>query len=238
MKNKLDKSLGAYQKDNLYNFDNEVLMNWYADRIIKQTSRENAVLELGLGHGFTTNKFAEFYAEHVVLDGSKAVIENFKQHYPECKSAIIETYFENYTTKQKFDIIVMGFVLEHVENPVLLIEKYKNFLNESGSIYIAVPNAEALNRQLGFYAGMLDNLEKMSGNDVLLGHKRYYTVKTLEKDILTAGCKIDLIEGIYLKPFTTKQMNSLALDKNIYDALCAVGINYPELCLGILVKAK
>ncbi len=105
-------------------------------------------------------------------------------------------------------------------------------------MFISVPNAEVLNRRLGHIAGMLPDILAMSENDVLLGHQRYYTIETLKRDIKEAGYEIVRIEGIYLKPFTTKQILSLDLDKRILDALCIAGIDYPELSCGILVQIK
>src|SRR6267378_5546257 len=72
-----------------------------------------SVLELGLGHGFTTNIFSSHFDRHVVLEGSPAVIQNFKEKFPECRAKIVETHFEEFDTEEKFDVIVMGFVLEH-----------------------------------------------------------------------------------------------------------------------------
>ena len=77
--NPLDDFVKAYQGDIQYDFDNEILLNWYPKRILAHTSTTNSVLELGLGHGYTTNIFSAHYQEHTVLDGSKAVIENFKK---------------------------------------------------------------------------------------------------------------------------------------------------------------
>ena len=81
-------------------------------------------------------------------------------------------------------------------------------------------------------------MQKLSKNDRMLGHKRYYTVKSLTEEVRRAGFEIERIEGIYLKPFTTTQMTSLNFDKNIIDALCKVGVDYPELCCGILAQLK
>ena len=57
---------------------------------------ENAksILELGLGHGFSTRIFSKKYKRHVVLEGSTAVIKFFKKQFPDCKSQIIKVYFE------------------------------------------------------------------------------------------------------------------------------------------------
>lgn len=238
MKNALDQHVRAYEGELQYDFDNEILLNWYPQRILKHTASCNSLLELGLGHGYTTTIFSKQFSKHVVLDGSNAIIKNFQSKYPDCKAEIVETYFEKFETNEKFDLIVMGFILEHVDNPVEILKHYKQFLAPNGRMFIAVPNAEVLNRRLGHAAGLLKDMQKLSENDHILGHQRYYTVQSLNEDVKTAGYSVAMMEGIYLKPLTTSQMISLQFDKKIIDAFCEVGIAYPELCCGILAEIK
>jgi len=236
MKNELDVHVAAYEGENLYDFDNEILLTWYPKRIVANSGQAKSVLELGLGHGFSTNIFSTNFERHVVLDGSPAVIRNFKKKFPDCTAEIVETYFETFHSEERFDVIVMGFILEHVEDPLQIIEHYKKFLAPGGKVFLAVPNAEVLNRRLGHLAGMLDDIEALSENDHLLGHKRYYTVNSLTETIDRAGYQIEEMEGIYLKPFTTSQIISLNLGEEVIQGLCEVGVDFPELCCGILAQ--
>jgi len=236
VKNKLDAHIGAYQGENIYDFDNEILLNWYPKRIVAQSRGARSVLELGLGHGFSTKAFSETFRRHVVLEGSPAVIDNFKINNPGSPSVIVETYFENFHTTEKFDVIVMGFVLEHVDDPILILRRFADYLTPAGKVFVAVPNAEVLNRRFGKAAGLLVDVKELSEHDQLLGHKRYYTVDTLRKDLSIAGYEVEKLEGIYLKPFTTKQIRQLKLDPMILRAMCEVGIEYPELSCGILAQ--
>ena len=236
MANKLDIHVAAYRGENPYDFDNEILLTWYPQRIAINSPGAHSVLELGLGHGYATDFFSKRFARHVVLEGSSAVIGNFAEKFPGCAAQIIETYFEEFDTEERFDVIVIGFILEHVDDPPGIIGRYRNFLSPEGKMFLAVPNAEVLNRRLGHLAGMLDDMEALSENDHLLGHKRYYTVRSLSAEIDRAGFQIDRMEGIYLKPFTTSQMLALKLDDKVIRALCEVGIAYPELSCGILAQ--
>lgn len=238
MKNDLDDHVLAYEGHNLYDFDNNILLNWYPQRILDLTKGSRSILELGLGHGFTAKIFSTHFDRHVVLEGSPAVIENFRKISPESRTHIVETYFETFESQEKFDVVVMGFILEHVDDPSQIIAKYKRFLGPGGKMFLAVPNAEVLNRRLGNLAGLLPDMEQLSENDLLLGHKRYYTVKSLTAEVRQAGYEIERTEGIYLKPFTTSQMMALNFGKEIIDALCEVAIPYPELSCGILMQLK
>lgn len=236
--NVLDKHVSIYERKNDYDYDNSIILNWYPRRVIEQSVNSRSILELGLGHGYTAEIFAKHFSRHVILEGSSAVIENYKNLFPKSTPEIIETYFENFETDEKFDVIVMGFVLEHVDNPLQIMLHFKKFLNPNGKLFVTVPNAEALNRRLGYYSGMLSNMQLLSENDKISGHKRYYTVNSLISEIKTAGFEIEKIEGVYLKPFTTKQMMSLNFDQKIITALCTAGIDYPELTLGIMAVLK
>lgn len=238
MINALDEHVGAYEGQNIYDFDNEILLTWYPERIISLNPKAVSLLELGLGHGFSTSLFAPIFKRHLVLDGSSAVIDNFRKRYPDCSAEIVLTFFEEFDTSERFDLIVLGFILEHVDDPVAVLKRFRKFLKPGGRMYAAVPNAEVMNRRLGHLAGLLPSLQQLSENDLLLGHKRYYTVATLTEDAQAAGYEIERTEGIYLKPLTTSQLISLNLDKKIIRSLCELGIGYPELSCGIMVQLK
>ena len=115
-------------------------------------SDSKSLLELGLGHGITTNIFSKHFSRHVVLDGSLAVINNFKKMYPDCGARIIETFFEDFVSEEKFDLIVMGYILEHVDDPSIILTHFKKFLTPDGKVFVAVPNAKVLNQTIGAYS--------------------------------------------------------------------------------------
>lgn len=238
MDNILDSHVVAYNGQNLYDFDNNIQLNWYPKRVLRLAENAKSILELGLGHGFTTAIFSSHFDKHLVLDASPAVIENFRKRFPDCNAEIVETYFENFVSDDKFDLIVLGFILEHVDNPVAIMSYYKRFLAPQGKMFVTVPNAEVMNRRLGHLAGMLEDMQQLSDHDRMCGHKRYYTVKSLAEEVRMAGYEIERMEGIYLKPFTTVQMISLNFDQKVIDALCTLGVDYPELCCGIMAQIK
>ncbi|GLC94531.1 type 12 methyltransferase [Cupriavidus sp. TA19] len=236
MENSLDNHVQAYQGSNIYDFDNVIQLKWYPKRVVQSAEGASSLLELGLGHGITSSVFEQHFERHVVIDASPAVIENFRRQFPDSKVEIAESYFEEFETSERFDVIMFGYILEHVDDPVGILRHFRQFLAPGGRMFVTVPNAEVLNRRLGHLAGLLPDMQQLSEHDFLLGHKRYYTVDSLRDDILEAGYAIKRMEGIYLKPLTTRQMISLNLDEPIIDALCQAAIDYPELSCGILAE--
>lgn len=236
MNNPLDNHAQAYQGLSIYDFDNTIQLKWYPQRVVQFSQGASSLLELGLGHGITASVFEQHFKRHVVVDASPAVIENFRQRFPHSRVAIAESYFETFCGPERFDVVVFGYILEHVDDPVRILRHFQQFLAPGGRVFVTVPNAEVLNRRLGFLAGMLPDIQQLSEYDLLLGHKRYYTVASLKRDIKQAGYEIVRLEGIYLKPLTTSQMMSLHLDEKVIEALCLVAIDYPELSCGILAE--
>ncbi len=236
MEDSLDKHVQAYQGLSIYDFDNTIQLKWYPQRVVQFSQGAASLLELGLGHGITAEVFGRHFRRHVVVDASPAVIANFHQRYPDSEVEIAESYFETFDTPERFDVVMFGYILEHVDDPVLILKHFRRFLAPGGRLFVTVPNAEVLNRRLGHLAGMLPDMQQLSEHDLLLGHKRYYTVESLRKDIEQAGYSIRRLEGIYLKPLSTSQMISLNLGENVIQALCLAAIDYPELSCGILAE--
>jgi trans-aconitate methyltransferase len=148
-----------------------------------------------------------------------------------------EGYFENFDPKCDYDLIVMGFVLEHVDDPALILKRYLQYLTPGGKIAVAVPNAESLHRRFGHAAGLLPDMSMLGDGDRALGHLRTFTVETLEALISACGYRVTRREGIFLKPFTTGQISSLGLGPDILEAMCKVGCEYPELSAALLFEA-
>lgn len=233
----LDKFKEAYTEKNMFSLDNNLMLNWYPKRVM-EFAKGDSLLELGLGHGHTALNFCKRFEKYTIIEGSQEIINLFNSKNPELNLDIAFSYFENYQTKDKFDNILMGFILEHVDDPVLILKRYKNFLKQNGSIFITVPNAMALNKRYGYHAGLIDDLNKITQNELEFGHKRLFTVESLSEMVKDAGYKIERIEGIFLKPITTSQIKQLNLTDEILQSMLKVGVDFPELSVSLFMELK
>ena len=230
-----DQDATAYDRN--YVLDNRLTLHWYPKRIVAM-AHTNSMLELGVGHGYSTEFFAKAFQRYVVVEGSPKMIDRARERFPIRDVEIVHSYFEDFETDEHFDAIGMGFVLEHVEDPAALIRRYARFLAPGGSIYIAVPNAESLHRRLGHAADLLPDLLALSSADKEFGHKRYFTLQSLRQLVEGENLVIRKVEGLLLKPITTQQMLDLHLNEQIFQAMLKVGVDYPELCNSILMQAS
>lgn len=223
--------------DRTYVLDNRLTLQWYPERVVAM-ARAGSMLELGLGHGYSTEYFAKTFQRYRVVEGSQEMIDRFRERFDVEGVDIVQGYFEDFETDERYDAIGMGFVLEHVDDPAAIIRRYARYLSPGGSIYIAVPNAQSLHRRLGHAAGLLSDIHSLSSADLEFGHKRYFTLDSLITMVQGEDLEIGKVEGLLLKPITTQQMLDLNLSEAILQAMLKVGVDYPELCNSVLIQAS
>jgi SAM-dependent methyltransferase len=216
--------------------ENELMLHWYPERIIPRFGYVDSLLELGLGHGFTAKYFAKSCSQYIIVEGASTVIDQFRQKNPQFSGELVLDYFETYIPNKLFDVIVMGFVLEHVNDPDMILARYRQFLKPGGKIYVAVPNAKSLNRRLGLELGMIDDIYSLNANDIAQGHKRQYCRDTLRQVLQRAGYRITHEEGIYLKPLPLAVLKTLPDFRANLEAMLKVGIEFPDICVALLVE--
>lgn len=232
----LNAFTSEYRPNGATEIENNLILHWYPGRIAQRFGHVDSLLELGIGHGFTAEIFAGTCDRHVVLDGSSVVIAQFRSQHPDFCGEVVETYFEHFETAETFDVIVMGFVLEHVDDPDLLLRRYRSLLKPGGRLYVAVPNAKSLNRRIGHEMGLIDDIYSLNANDLVLGHVRQYCRDTLAAAVTRAGYSITHEEGIYLKPLPLTVLKTLPdMDSNL-QAMLRVGVDFPDLCVALLME--
>ncbi|BAH06897.1 class I SAM-dependent methyltransferase [Clostridium kluyveri] len=99
---------------------------------------------------------------------------------------------------EKFDVITMWLVLEHMVKPVDILLKIRKWLKHDGIIGIKVPNADGITFR--------SNLNKWIGQHPE-DHMCDFTPDTLERIMNKCGYEMLEVEteGIYLDRFTTKE---------------------------------
>lgn len=233
----LDAKALEYKPNAVTAIENELILNWYPKRVIDKIGHCGSLLELGIGHGYTARLFNTICEQHVIIEGSQFVIDMFRENNPDFSGQVVSSYFENFSTAQQFDIIVMGFVLEHVDDPAFVLSHFKKFLKPRGRLFIGVPNAKSLNRRIGLELGKIDDIYSLNANDLALGHKRQYCLQTLRDEIEGQGYRIVGEEGIYLKPLPLAVLKMVPDFEDNLQAMMRVGVEFPELCVALLVEA-
>lgn len=94
-----------------------------------------------------------------------------------------------------FDVITMFHVLEHLDEPLMYLEKMKKHLNKDGKLLIEVPNAD--DALLSLY-----NSEKFADFTYWHCHVYLYTNDTIKKLAKKAGYHIDFVQQVQRYPLS------------------------------------
>ncbi len=222
-----------YEKENLLSMSN------YVSLIDKYSIDKSSFLELGIGHSKTIELLSQKFTNVTVLDGEKELVNKYTKIYPNIE--FVKTYFEDFKNNKLYKNIGMGFVLEHVNNPEEILNKYSKFLEPDGKIFISVPNANSLHRIIANKAGLLDDIKMLSETDKKYGHLRFFTYFEWLELFEKCNMQVEISHGLFLKPFTTQQIHSLGLNSSIYNSLGNTAHFFPEIsnsCFFVLKNKK
>lgn len=215
---------------------------FYGFEIFKRFYCGGDVLEMGPAEGVMTKYLIDYVENLEVLEGSSHFAKNLKEKFPHLN--VHNTLFEEFKPNKKYDCILMGHVLEHVEYPEQILELAKSWLkpciNNSkggGRIISMVPNSHSIHRQAAVKMGLLKSEDSMSEADVFHGHRRIYDLESLQKEFLKAGLKVINSGGYWLKPLSNAQIQN-TWDTKMILAFMELGEAYPQIAGDIYVVAQ
>jgi 2-polyprenyl-3-methyl-5-hydroxy-6-metoxy-1,4-benzoquinol methylase len=87
-----------------------------------------------------------------------------------------------------FDHIICGDILEHLDDPWLVLKKLAGYLNENGKIIISLPNVQHIDV---FYHIYFKNTWPVNERGIFdKTHRRFFTLKDIKKMVDAPGLKI------------------------------------------------
>lgn len=190
-----------------------------------------SALEFGCCDGYMTSLIVPLVDRLTVVDGSETFI-NMARKRVSADVEFVHSLFEELNSDNKFDYIFATYVLEHVKDAVGFLKHARNLLSEQGLLFIVVPNARAMSRQIARHMGLLDDLFALTQNDINHGHRRVYDRPSFNRDIEAAGLKQVSQGGLLLKLLADFQMDKM-IDIGIIadpqiEGLYKMGLEYPD----------
>jgi 2-polyprenyl-3-methyl-5-hydroxy-6-metoxy-1,4-benzoquinol methylase len=181
-------------------------------------------LELGPAEGEMTQFLVNDFEQLTVVEGSAELL----QRIPSQSNLIkIHSLFEDFKPKIKYNTIIMEHILEHVEQPVMLLMRVKDWLKPGGKILIGVPNGNSIHRLAAVKMGVLKESCELNERDHALGHRRVYTQDTLRMDVLAARLQLLEMGGVFFKPLSNMQIQD-HWNEEMIEGFFLLGNDFPE----------
>lgn len=168
----------------------DVDSNTVHGEILRQVPAGTKVLDIGCSSGYLDKYLTEENKCRVTgIEIDKEAAEVAGKYCEKIIVGDIENSDILTQIKDKFDVIILGDVLEHLVNPDVLLKKIKYFLTDKTIILVSVPNIAYWRIRLGLLFGRFSYTEK---GILDRSHLRFFSRKTAEKMMSDAGY---IIEG-------------------------------------------
>jgi len=191
-----------------YGIDN-IVRDMFLERVSNSEFRlksESKVLEIGSHDGSMTSQILGYVDKIDVLEPVIELHQEIKETAGENVNIFSGT-IESAEFHEEYDAIFLVHVLEHIDNPIQALQRISNWLKPTGFLYLMVPNANALSRQLAQVMGLMDATTDVLPGEKLQGHLRTYTLEHLINDVTLANLVIAEAGGILHKPLANFQID-------------------------------
>ena len=224
-----------------YNFDFAV-MHPFMVRSFEPFFKKGALLELGSFKGDFTKRLLPYFSDITCVEASGSAIEEAKKRLGG-EINFVHSLFEEAVLPRRYDNIVLTHVLEHIDDPVLLLKRINDeWLADDGRLFLVCPNANAPSRQIAVKMGLVDHNTAVTNAETDHGHRRTYTLDTIERDAEQAGLKVTHRSGIFFKALANFQWDRLLqtdiISHEYLDGCFKLGQQYPDLCASIYLMCE
>jgi 2-polyprenyl-3-methyl-5-hydroxy-6-metoxy-1,4-benzoquinol methylase len=239
--NELDDSDNSENEKYAYTFDFDVL-HPYMVKSFEPFFKKGSLLELGSYKGNFTKRLLPYFDDITCVEASDAAIEVARNDFGD-RVEFVNALFETATLPKRYNNIVLTHVLEHLNDPVLVLKRINDeWLADGGRLFLVCPNANAPSRQIAVKMGLITHNTAVTPAEAEHGHRCTYTLDTLERDAVAAGLKVVHRSGIFFKVLANFQWDRLLqtdiVSKEYLEGCYKFGQQYPDLCASIFLMCE
>lgn len=208
----------------------------YSFKIAERYLIGDNLLEMGPAEGVMTELLATTGKKMTLVEGSGSFCDDLRRRFSQ--ATVVHALFEEFQPDELFDNIILGHVLEHVQDPVEILSRAKRWLKpRAARLFAAVPNARSLHRQAAVIMGLLSKEDALNEMDIHHGHRRVFNPESFRNCFYQAGLKIDVFGGYWLKPVSNRQIQETWTDAML-NAFMQLGERYPDIAGEIYIVAS
>jgi 2-polyprenyl-3-methyl-5-hydroxy-6-metoxy-1,4-benzoquinol methylase len=229
------KALDQMSVNPLYSAGPSGVSSRYSFEIFARFIEGNSILEMGPAEGVMTERLVRLGKRLTVVEGARCFCDDLHRRFPGI--SVVHALFEEYEPAAQFDNIILGHVLEHVENPAATVRQLSPWLRPGGRVLAAVPNCRSLHRQAAVLMGLIQREDELNDLDRHHGHRRVFNPESFRQCFTQAGLQIDVFGGYWIKPLSNSQIEA-SWTPAMLDVFMRLGERYPDIAAEIYVVAS
>jgi len=225
--------------ERLYSYDVDTIVRGHLLRRLEPEMRKSGrVLELGSYQGDMTAQLLEYFDQVDVIEGSPVLSDQVRKRFPE-RVHVTTGLFEEVSPRGLYENIFLVHTLEHLDDPEAVLARISEWIAPGGRLFIAVPNANALSRQIAVHMGLIPFNSAVTDAEFTHGHRRTYSLDTLLAAVRVAGLQVHDYGGVVVKPLANFQFDSALkngiVTRDFISACDSLAKTFPDLSSSIFV---
>jgi 2-polyprenyl-3-methyl-5-hydroxy-6-metoxy-1,4-benzoquinol methylase len=219
-----------------YAYDFDWALRRYIMRSFEPFFPAGRALELGCYQGQMTELIAERYRDLDVVEASDQLIASASSRLGS-RARFIQGTFGTVNLSQRYDAVFLVHTLEHLDDPIIVLRRIREWMTTSGRLFVAVPNANAASRQIAVEMGLISHNSAVTESERAHGHRITYSLDTLQRDVRHAGLNVVHAGGVFFKPLANFQFDQLlggeVISDQYLEGCYRLGLRYPDLCASV-----
>jgi len=227
--------------DRKYAYEFDYVLRRYIMRSLEPYFTGASALELGCYEGEFTKLLLERFTSVTVVEGSSELLETARRNV-DGNATFVHSLFEHAELEGVFDAIFLVHTIEHLDDPISVLKRIKGWLSDRGRLFLVAPNANAPSRQIAVGMGLIGHNAAVTEGERLHGHRRTYSLDTLEAEARESGLSIVSRGGVMFKPLANFQLDKAMaagiIDASFLEGCYRLGMIYPDLCASVYLVAS
>jgi trans-aconitate methyltransferase len=207
----------------------------YLAKVLDRHWHGASCLELGPAEGLLTDLLVGRFSDLTLVDGSATYCDQARERFPH--AAVVCSMFDDFTPPRTYDALVLGHILEHIDEPEALLRRALDWVSAEGRVYAAVPNARSVHRQAAVIMGLLGEEHELNETDIHHGHRQVFDPESFRGLFTRAGWRIEVFGGYWLKPLSNRQLEEQWSDEQL-QAYLELGERYPDIAAELYLVAS
>ncbi len=178
------------------------------------TGKNKKVLEVGTSTGYITKILKKHDCKITGIEENPDFAASAKKFTEKMIIGDVESLELSYHLKdEKFDVILLGDILEHLKYPDIFLKKLHPFLNKNGYLVCSIPNISHIVIRLQLLNGNFDYTSTGLLDD---DHLKHYTLKTISSLLRKADFKFQKLHRVKTEFYLPHRSD---LDKSLFPLL-------------------
>ena len=159
--------------------------HYWVLKFLSAAERPLRILDVGTADGYLGAILKNSGHSLVGVEQDVAAAEQARPYY-DCLHVVDIESFE-FPYREEFDFVLFADVLEHVRDPIGVIQRSLPTLKKTGELIISLPNVANIVIRLSLLVGRFDYCERGILDRT---HLRFFTLSGLKKMMQEASCRI------------------------------------------------